>query len=71
MATQTTTVVAPDISCDHCKMTIEKSVGGLAGVQSVSVAIEPKQVTVQYDPDAIAWEQIAATLDDEGYPIEG
>jgi copper ion binding protein len=70
MASQTTTVVAPDISCDHCKMTIEKAVGDLQGVQSVAVAVEPKQVTVNYDPDAISWEQIAATLDEEGYPVQ-
>lgn len=65
---ETKTVTAQDISCDHCKMTIEKSVGGLQGVKSVNVAVDPKQVTVQYDPDTISWDQIAATLDDEGYP---
>lgn len=69
MATQTKTVVAPDISCEHCKMTIEKALGALKGVQGVNVAIEPKQVTVRYDPDAIAWEQIAAKLEEEGYPV--
>ncbi len=66
---ETLTLTAPDISCDHCKNTIEKAVGAMPGVSSVAVAVEPKQVTVQYDPAQVSRDQIVETLDEEGYPV--
>ena len=36
----------PDISCDHCKESIEGAVGALDGVESVEVGIESKMVAV-------------------------
>lgn len=62
-------LIAPDISCEHCKHAIEQSVGALPGVRSVAVAIEPKQVRIEYDPSAVSLEQIKATMDEEGYPV--
>jgi len=66
---ETITLTAPDISCDHCKRTIEQTVGALAGVKAVTVAVAPKQVTVEYDPAQVDRAAIAAALDDEGYPV--
>ncbi|MFN8556184.1 MAG: heavy-metal-associated domain-containing protein [Dehalococcoidia bacterium] len=66
---ETIVLTAPDISCDHCKHAIEKAVGEMPGVSGVNVAIEPKQVTVQYNPSAVTVEQIAAVMDEEGYPV--
>ena len=36
----------PDISCDHCKRTIENHVGPLAEVEAVLVDVDTKTVTV-------------------------
>lgn len=66
----TMTLTAPDISCDHCKRTIENSVGELAGVQSCSVDIPFKRVTVSYDPAQVSRDQIVETMDEEGYPVD-
>jgi copper chaperone len=63
------TVTAPDISCEHCKMTIERELGGLAGVASCRVDIPTQQVDVTYDPAEISRDDIVARLDDEGYPV--
>ncbi|MHB8576522.1 MAG: heavy-metal-associated domain-containing protein [Dehalococcoidia bacterium] len=67
---ETIILTAPDISCDHCKNTIEKTVGALDGVQHVAVAVEPKQVTVQFDPAKVNRAQIVGAMDEEGYPVE-
>jgi copper chaperone len=68
---QTIQLTAPDISCEHCKHTIESTVGALQGVQSVNVEIEPKLVTVQYDPAQVDRDAITAAMEEEGYPVRG
>lgn len=66
---ETISLTAPDISCEHCKMTIEREVGALSGVQVCSVDIPNRQVSVTYDPNTVTRDQIVETLDEEGYPI--
>jgi len=68
---ETITLTAPDISCDHCKTTIEREIGALDGVNAVAVDIPSKHVTVTYDPAQLAETDIVAKLDDEGYPVAG
>ena len=68
MATDTMTVTAPDISCEHCQRAIKGAVGALPGVDSVRVEIPSKTVRVNYDPDRVSPATIMATLDEEGYP---
>jgi copper chaperone CopZ len=63
------TLTAPDISCEHCQRTIERELGALPGVQSVSVDIPTTQVRVAFDPAQTSREAIVAKLDDEGYPV--
>lgn len=60
---------APDISCDHCIMTIEKAVTKL-GAQFVSGDPETKIVTLEYDPDSVSLEAIEAAMEEEGYPVK-
>lgn len=63
------TLTAPDISCAHCQATIERELGRLEGVGTVSVDVPTKQVQVSYDPEAISRQAIVETLDEEGYPV--
>jgi copper chaperone len=65
----TVTLEAPDISCDHCIMTIEKAVTKLPGVRFVSGDPESKQVTVDYDPAQAELAAIEQALEEEGYPV--
>ena len=66
MSTDTRTYTVPDISCDHCKRTIEDHVNPLAGVSIVAVDIDNKTVTVTGgDPAAIE-----TAIADAGYAIE-
>jgi copper chaperone CopZ len=68
-ANQTVTLNAPDIHCGHCVAKVQRAVGGLVGVDSVSASPATKQVTVSFDPACVSVDDIAARLKDEGYPI--
>ena len=63
------TLSAPDISCEHCVATVQKAVGGLTGVDSVSASAETQLIDITFDPNKVKVEQIAAVLDDAGYPV--
>ncbi len=63
------TLIAPDISCAHCQATIEREVGAMSGVQTVSVDVPSKQVNVAFDPSRTTRDEVVAKLDDEGYPV--
>lgn len=63
-------LTAPDISCGHCVATITRALGALDGVSRVETSEATKRVTVEYDPDRVSLDQIEATLDEEGYPVQ-
>jgi copper chaperone CopZ len=66
---ETVTLTAPDIGCEHCKRTIERELGELAGITSCRVNIPTQRVDVTYDSTRISRDAIVARLDDEGYPV--
>lgn len=68
-ANQTITLNAPDIHCGHCVAKVQRAVGGLVGVESVSASPATKQVTVSFDPACVSVDDIAARMKDEGYPV--
>lgn len=65
------TLEAPDISCDHCIGSIEKAVTKLPGVRFLSGDPQKKAVNIDYDPDQASVEEIAAAMEEEGYPVSG
>ncbi len=66
---ESTTLVAPDISCEHCKHAIEGAVGKLVGVSTVQVDIPSKTVHIDYDPQKVSLVKIEEVLDDTGYTV--
>ena len=62
---------APAVSCNHCKMAIEKAVGAMSGVDTVDVDVAEKTVTVDFDADAVTLEAIETTMAEEGYEVAG
>ena len=66
---ESTTLVAPDISCEHCQHAIEGAVGKLDGVSKVNVDIAAKTVHVDYDPEIVTLAKIEEVLDDTGYTV--
>jgi copper chaperone CopZ len=69
LATATSVLNVPDISCEHCENTINEALTPLAGVSSVSVDIPTKKVTVEYDPSATGVERFKEVLAEEEYPV--
>jgi copper chaperone len=65
-----TTLVAPDISCEHCQHAIEEALGDLGGVDNVKVDIPTKTVHIDYDPLKVTLAKIEEVLDDTGYSVE-
>ncbi len=66
---ESTTLVAPDISCEHCQHAIEGALGQTEGVSSVKVDIPTKTVHVDYDPQKLTLAKIEEVLDDVGYTV--
>ena len=71
MAGSVETVVlnVPDISCAHCVSKIQKAVGDLVGVTSVTASSSAKTTTVAFDPNCVSTADISARLNDAGYPV--
>jgi copper chaperone CopZ len=57
----------PNISCEHCVMTIQKELGELDGVLQVAGDPDKKEITVDYEEPA-SLENIKLTLKEINYP---
>ena len=62
------TLSVPEISCDHCKTSIEGAVGALDNVASVNVSIEDRTVDIAFvgAPDLA---DVTAAIEEQGYDI--
>ncbi|MFW6428957.1 MAG: heavy-metal-associated domain-containing protein [Desulfosalsimonas sp.] len=59
----------PNISCNHCVMTIKNELSEIEGVSSVEGEVEKKQVTVEYDTPA-SLDKILEKLKEINYPAQ-
>ena len=57
----------PNISCGHCVATIEREVGAVPGVNSVTGEVEGKRVTVVCEDEGTL-SQVETVLKEIGYP---
>lgn len=60
-----TKLSVPDMSCGHCKASIEKALGPIS--DSVQVDLTKREVTVEGQPDTA---KLLAALDAIGFPAE-
>ena len=65
------TLSVPDISCGHCKSSIEGAVSPLDGVSKAEVSIDDRNVDIEYDPSKIELSNIVDAISDQGYEVEG
>lgn len=63
------TISVPEISCGHCKSSIEGALKPLGGVAEATVEIDAKTVAVEYDPGVVSRDQIVAAIEDVGYEV--
>jgi copper chaperone CopZ len=59
----------PNVSCGHCKMNIEREIGKLSGVASITVDVNSKKAIIKYESPATEAE-IETLLIEIGYPPE-
>ena len=64
------TLEAPDISCDHCILSIQNAVTKLPGVSFLSGDPGSKRVVLEYDPSSVSLEAIEQAMEEEGYPVK-
>ena len=58
----------PEISCGHCKGTIESTLNNVESIESVSVDIEKKSVEVISSSD-LDMMNVSQLLDEQGYTV--
>lgn len=59
------TFSVPEVSCEHCVRAITSEVSTVPGVESVSVDLDAKTVTVNGGAEA----EIVAAIDEAGYDV--
>lgn len=64
----TLTISVPDISCGHCKSSIEGALSPMAGVSKAEVAIDAATVDVEFGEPATL-DAIVAAIEDQGYEV--
>ncbi|MBA2338750.1 MAG: heavy-metal-associated domain-containing protein [Acidimicrobiia bacterium] len=63
------TLSVPDISCGHCKSSIEGAVGALAGITGVEVDIEGRTVDVTFEDGSVDLPTIVDAIEGQGYTV--
>ena len=58
----------PEISCGHCKETIESTINSLENVETVKVDIEQKSVKVKSSSD-LDFSLVSNMLEEQGYTV--
>jgi copper chaperone len=58
----------PDIHCDHCKTTIEGAVGSIVGVNTATVDVPSRQVSVDSD-ESVSFDSIKQAIEEQGYDV--
>lgn len=62
------TVKIDGMQCNHCKMSVEKALSKLDGVEKVDVSLEKKQAVITTTKD-ISDEKIKSAVEEEGYTV--
>ncbi len=62
------TIYIEGMSCNHCKMRVEKALGELDAVTQVSVDLENKCAAVELSAD-VTDAVLTETVDDAGYDV--
>ena len=65
------TLSVPDISCDHCKQSIEGALKVVDGVSAVEVHVPEKTVDVSFDDQKVQQSALTKTIEDQGFTVAG
>ena len=59
------------MTCDHCEMSIQKSVSELKGISLVEANHEDSITVVTFDPEKITEKEIITAIEKRGYTVTG
>ncbi len=57
------------MTCQHCKMSVEKALKGLPGVKSASVDLAAGQAKVEYTPGQVDLGKMETAVEEAGYEV--
>jgi copper chaperone len=60
--------IVPGVSCEHCRVSITREVGAVAGVDSVLVDLDQKIVAVR--GEGVDDAAVRAAIDEAGYDLD-
>ncbi len=66
----TADLLVTDLRCSACAWLLESVLGRLPGVQSVSVSLYQKKLSISWEEGRLALSDIMQCADDYGYPVE-
>lgn len=61
----------PEVSCGHCKSSIESALGPVAGIREAVVDVDAKQVSVDFDESVTDRTTVVRTIESAGYEVAG
>lgn len=61
----------PEVSCGHCKASIETALEPLAGVRRAEVDVDSKLVEVDFDDTVIDRSGVVRAIEASGYAVAG
>ncbi len=70
MSKESITLNVEGMSCSHCENRVKNSVGDLDGVSSVTVSLDDKTVTIEYDDEVTGLDLVKETIEDQGYEVK-
>ncbi len=57
------------MSCNHCKVAVEKELLKVPGVSGASVDLTGKKASIDYDPAVATRDQLVKAVEDAGYNV--
>lgn len=59
------------MSCNHCKMTVEKALKAVAGVSRADVDLSKKTASINYDEAVCSLDKLTQAVVEAGYEVPG
>jgi mercuric ion binding protein len=67
-ATQTVTLLLPDMTCAACPITVKKALSRVEGVSKTDVIFGKREAVVTFDDSKTTIEKLTKATDNAGYP---
>lgn len=66
---ETATIAVGGMTCMGCVASVQRVLGGIAGVTNAEVTLDPGQARISYDPAKASLQVIKSAINDAGYDV--